>query len=111
MIPLKINNVNLCKIFTPELSINGWTEDDIQEYSIQHQMFPTEVALVSETYSRDAERTADYELEDLPTGSGGTLVRSIKEKLFVLPDDVKVYPGHGGSTTIGHEKTHNPFIQ
>lgn len=48
---------------------------------------------------------------DLPTGSGGTLVRSIKEKLFVLPDDVKVYPGHGGSTTIGHEKTHNPFIQ
>ncbi len=47
---------------------------------------------------------------DLPTGSMGTLVRSVKEKLFVLPDDVVVYPGHGDSTTIGHEKAYNPFI-
>ncbi len=47
---------------------------------------------------------------DLPTGSMGTLVRSVKEKLFVLPDDVVVYPGHGDSTTIGHEKQYNPFI-
>lgn len=46
---------------------------------------------------------------DFPTGSMGTLVRSIKEKLFVLPDDTKVYPGHGDSTTIGHEKGYNPF--
>lgn len=46
---------------------------------------------------------------DFPTGSMGTLVRSIKEKLFVLPDDTRVYPGHGDSTTIGHEKGHNPF--
>lgn len=48
---------------------------------------------------------------DLPTGSMGTLTRSIKEKLMVLPDDVVVYPGHGDSTTIGHEKKYNPFIQ
>lgn len=47
---------------------------------------------------------------DLPTGSMGTLVRSVKEKLFELPDDVVVYPGHGESTTIGHEKQYNPFI-
>lgn len=46
---------------------------------------------------------------DFPTGSMGTLVRSIKEKLFVLPDDTKVYPGHGESTTIGYEKEYNPF--
>ncbi len=46
---------------------------------------------------------------DFPTGSMGTLVRSIKEKLFVLPEDTRVYPGHGESTTIGHEKEHNPF--
>lgn len=48
---------------------------------------------------------------DFPTGSMGTLVRSIKDKLFVLPDDTKVYPGHGDSTTIGHEKQYNPFVQ
>ena len=48
---------------------------------------------------------------DLATGSAGTLVRSIKEKLFILPDDTRVYPGHGDITTIGHEKQYNPFIQ
>ena len=47
---------------------------------------------------------------DLPTGSMGTLVRSIKDKLFILPDEVKVYPGHGDATTIGEEKKYNPFI-
>lgn len=46
---------------------------------------------------------------DLPTGSMGTLIRSIKEKLLVLPEDTKLYPGHGDSTTVGHEKKYNPF--
>lgn len=48
---------------------------------------------------------------DLATGSMSDLVRSIKEKLFSLPDGTKVYPGHGESTTIGHEKKYNPFAQ
>ena len=48
---------------------------------------------------------------DLATGSMSAIVRSIKEKLFVLPDDVKVYPGHGNITEIGHEKRYNPFCQ
>ncbi len=47
---------------------------------------------------------------DFPTGSRGALVRSIREKLFVLPDETRVYPGHGDSTTIGHEKAYNPFL-
>ena len=46
---------------------------------------------------------------DFPTGSMSTLVHSIQDKLFVLPDETKVYPGHGDSTTIGHEKRYNPF--
>ncbi len=46
---------------------------------------------------------------DFPTGSMGTLVRSIQEKLFVLPEETVAYPGHGDSTTIGHEKKYNPF--
>lgn len=46
---------------------------------------------------------------DLPTGSMGTLVRSIRDKLFVLPDDTRVYPGHGDRTTIRQEKEYNPF--
>lgn len=46
---------------------------------------------------------------DFPTGSMSTLVRSIREKLFCLPDETKVYPGHGESTSIGFEKENNPF--
>ena len=46
---------------------------------------------------------------DFPTGSMSTLVRSVKEKLFTLPEETVAYPGHGDSTTIGHEKKYNPF--
>ena len=46
---------------------------------------------------------------DLPTGSWGTLARSLKEKVLTLPDETKVFPGHGPSTTIGDEKKYNPF--
>lgn len=47
---------------------------------------------------------------DFPGGDFGTLVSSIKSKLFVLGDDVKVLPGHMGATTIGQEKRYNPFV-
>ena len=47
---------------------------------------------------------------DFPGGSYETLISSIKEKLFILPDEINVYPGHMGTTNIGFEKKHNPFI-
>ena len=47
---------------------------------------------------------------DLPGGDYNTLVTSIREKLFPLGDDVKVYPGHGPETNIGFEKLRNPFL-
>lgn len=46
---------------------------------------------------------------DFPTGSMGTLIRSIKEKIFTLPEETKLYPGHGDDTTVAHEKKYNPF--
>jgi glyoxylase-like metal-dependent hydrolase (beta-lactamase superfamily II) len=47
---------------------------------------------------------------DLPGGDYETLIRSIHEKVFPLGDDVKIYPGHGPSTTLAHEKKLNPFV-
>lgn len=47
---------------------------------------------------------------DLPGGDYKTLIDSVKEKLLSLPEDTKVYSGHGGSTTIGIEKRSNPFL-
>ena len=47
---------------------------------------------------------------DLPGGDAPTLMRSIREVLFALPDETVVYTGHGPTTTIGWEKRHNPFV-
>ncbi|MDR1495803.1 MAG: MBL fold metallo-hydrolase [Clostridiales Family XIII bacterium] len=47
---------------------------------------------------------------DLPTGDYDTLERSIRERLYTLPDDTDVYPGHMGPTTIGYEKRYNVFV-
>ncbi len=47
---------------------------------------------------------------DLQGGNFEELKENICNRLFTLPDDVTVYPGHGQSTTIGHEKRNNPFF-
>jgi glyoxylase-like metal-dependent hydrolase (beta-lactamase superfamily II) len=47
---------------------------------------------------------------DLPGGSWNTLARSIADRLMTLPDEVRVYPGHGQTTTIGFERVSNPFV-
>lgn len=47
---------------------------------------------------------------DLWGGNYETLLNSIHEKLFLLPDDVIIYPGHGEPSTIGYEKQNNPFL-
>jgi hydroxyacylglutathione hydrolase len=48
---------------------------------------------------------------DLPGGDFDTLINSIQTRLFTLPDETKVYPGHGPETTIGFEKQNNPFVK
>lgn len=47
---------------------------------------------------------------DLPGGDFDTLISSIKNRLFMLPDETVVYPGHGPETSIGYEKKTNPFL-
>lgn len=47
---------------------------------------------------------------DLPRGNHNDLITNIKNKLFLLPDNTKVYCGHGPETTLGFEKSSNPFL-
>jgi glyoxylase-like metal-dependent hydrolase (beta-lactamase superfamily II) len=47
---------------------------------------------------------------DFPDGDYDALIASIRDKLFVLPDDTVVLPGHGSPTTVGREKRSNPFV-
>lgn len=47
---------------------------------------------------------------DLPGGDTDTLLTAIRDRLLILPKEVRVYPGHGPTTTIGHELKYNPFL-
>ncbi len=48
---------------------------------------------------------------DLPGGDGRQILRSLRDRLMVLPETTRVLPGHGRETTIGEEKQSNPFLQ
>jgi hydroxyacylglutathione hydrolase len=47
---------------------------------------------------------------DVPGGSLDVLLHSIREKLLTLPDETKIYPGHGPPTTVEEERSHNPWL-
>ena len=47
---------------------------------------------------------------DLPGGDFDTLINALKTKILTLDDEVELFPGHGPSTTVGHERNRNPFL-
>lgn len=83
-------------LFTP-----GHSPGSISFYNEQKQMVIVGDVLFYEGIGRT----------DLPGGNFEVLASSIKEKLYNLPNETKVYNGHGQPTTIGHEKIYNPYVR
>ena len=81
------------------LHVPGHSPDSIALYTAGHCFVGD--ALFSESIGRT----------DLPGGDADTLYASIQQQLYTLPADTVVYPGHGPTTTIGHEAAHNPFVR
>jgi glyoxylase-like metal-dependent hydrolase (beta-lactamase superfamily II) len=48
---------------------------------------------------------------DLPGGNHEQLLQEIQKKVYTLPENTTIYPGHGPETSVGHERTHNPFVK
>ena len=90
-----IADINIKTIFTP-----GHTEGSTSYYIEEAGFLISGDTLFALSIGRT----------DFPTGKEYDLLESVKTKLFVLPDETKVYPGHGDSTTIGFEKNNNPFF-
>lgn len=78
----------------------GHSPDSICFYSKDEKMIIAGDVLFYESIGRT----------DLPGGNHQLLLQNIRNRLFVLPPDTTVYPGHGPHTTIGHEIVHNPFL-
>lgn len=92
--------ITLCNIKIEVITTPGHTKGGLSYY------IPSEGIIISgdTLFYQSVGRT------DMPMGDSRVLLRSIEKKLMSLPEEIKVYPGHGMSTTIGHEKIHNPFI-
>ena len=89
---LKIGNTDIKVIHTP-----GHTQGGVC-YLIKDMLFS------GDTIFRESVGRCDLE-----GGNFNQIVESIKTKIFTLPDDIKIYPGHGRETTVGWEKLHNQF--
>jgi hydroxyacylglutathione hydrolase len=81
------------------LFVPGHSPGHLALYQAQQKILISGDVLFRETVGR----------VDFPGGSMDILLESIHQKLFTLPDEAVVYPGHGPTTTIGHEKQFNPF--
>ncbi len=89
-------NSSLKVFFTP-----GHAEGSVCFYNEEQGFIITGDVLFKDTIGRT----------DLPSGDFDQLMRSIKTKLFTLPENTMVYPGHGPDTSIGYEMVNNPFIR
>jgi len=83
---------------------------EIPGHSRGHVVFVVEGVAPAVVFGGDVLFREGVGRSDFPDGDPAALSAGIREQLYALPDDTIVYPGHGGPTTIGHERRHNPFV-
>lgn len=85
---------------------------NIQVYSTPgHTLGSVVYVIKDKCYSGDTLFHEGVGRTDFYGGSSKSLIKSIQEVIFKLPDDTRVYPGHGDKTTIKHEKRNNPVLR
>lgn len=92
---INVGNLSFKVIHTP-----GHTTDGVNYYEENNRVLFSGDNLFKDSIGRT----------DFPKGNLNLLLSTIKEKLFTLPENVKVYPGHGEPTTIGYEKVYNIYL-
>lgn len=88
-------NQRLKVFYTP-----GHCDGSVCLYDAEHQFIITGDLIFEQCVGRS----------DLPSGNEAVLQQSINDKILTLDDDVKILSGHGGPTTVGNERNHNPYI-
>ena len=98
-LPMPQGTVQLGNMACRVLPTPGHTPGGVSLYFPEHNLIFTGDTLFYRSIGRS----------DFPGGDLQTLLRSVREQLFSLPDETLVYPGHGPATTIGDERHNNPF--
>ncbi len=93
---IEVAGVTLKVIHTP-----GHTPGSISLYAAEARLLFSGDTLFRESIGRT----------DLPGGDTDTILASIRQRLYTLPEDTRVLPGHMQETTIAHERAHNPFVR
>ena len=107
------------KIIQPDFDLHQFTSLKIDGYTIEiiktpgHSPGGTCLLLkdLKKIFTGDTIFFESIGRTDLWGGDYELLLNSIKSKIFTLDDEVEILPGHGPSTTVGHEKRHNPFLK
>ncbi len=131
--PVMIHELDKPYLLDAEKNLSSWFNEDIKpvkvERALKHGDMVTAGELIFEIihtpghtpggisvkldswlFSGDTLFFEGIGRTDCLGGDHETLLRSIREKLMILPDSVRVFPGHGPETTIGHERKNNPFL-
>jgi glyoxylase-like metal-dependent hydrolase (beta-lactamase superfamily II) len=103
--------------FRPDLLLSDGDELSVGGMKLKiigtpgHTIGGISILVPGAVFSGDTLFRASIGRTDLPTGDYDTLERSIREKLYTLPDETEVYPGHMEPTTIGYEKRYNVCVR